>query len=603
MEGWGRTRENEMIQLFYFIQHTQENGGMSLIPAIGGRKHQPQREMFSFINEHMMHQNRTELIFVPIYYAGSHDEILWHDLGLLYATYYTTKILNGVLYKTKMKIFKPALLVIAVLVSELTFAQEDTNSPIFIELQKGDSLLFEEGFNKCNFSALEKILMPDFEFYHDQNGAQDREAFLKGFKESICSNPNFKPIRKLVKGSLIVYPLKNEGEIYGAIQMGIHDFYIAEPNKELRFTENAKFIATWLLVNGEWRVKRELSYNHNKPKRYGASFDDNYPFPLFNTDSEIELLLKEFKIPSVSIGYINNGKLQQIRAFGEQKPGVAIANNSIYKVASLTKPITALVVLKLIEAGKWKLDEPIANYYIDPAIKDDPFLRKLTTRHILSQQSGFPNWRYLRTDRKLVFEFEPGTKFQYSGEGFEYLRKALEKKFKKSLEQLGNELLFTSLKMPDTHYYWTKSTNESRYAVESDKMGQPIKYEKYYTPNAAANLLTTVEDYGKFLVHILDSAGLSPRLYKEFISPQSTMKTGINWGLGMQIFPDLPDQEFALQHTGGDDGTKCIVLLLPKSKRGLIIFVNSENGLVIWKKIIEEYLGKTGKEIVRRNIE
>jgi hypothetical protein len=49
--------------------------------------------------------------------------------------------------------------------------------------------------------------------------------------------------------------------------------------------------------------------------------------------------------------------------------------------------------------------------------------------------------------------------------------------------------------------------------------------------------------------------------------------------------------------------SKCIVLLLPKSKRGLIIFINSENGLVIWKKIIEEYLDELGKEIVRRNLE
>jgi hypothetical protein len=156
--------------------------------------------------------------------------------------------------------------------------------------------------------------------------------------------------------------------------------------------------------------------------------------------------------------------------------------------------------------------------------------------------------------------------------------------------------------MHDTHYFWTRSVDETRYAVESDTAGQPIKVKKYDTPNAAANLLTTVEDFAKFLVHILDSAGLSLGLYKQFISAQSTKKPGVNWGLGIQVLPDLPGGEFALQHTGGDDGTKCIMLLLPKSKRGLIIFENAENGLVIWKKIIEEYLGDAGKEIVRRNL-
>jgi CubicO group peptidase (beta-lactamase class C family) len=483
------------------------------------------------------------------------------------------------------------------------FGQVAETSTLFLQLQKTDSILFEQGFNKCNLVALENLLDSNFEFYHDQNGVQDKNMFLKGFRESICENPKGKPIRKLVKGSLVVYPLKNEGQIYGAIQTGIHDFYIEDSGKQLRFTENAKFIATWLLENGEWKLKRELSYDHNHPKRYGAKLDDNAPFPLFDKDSAIETLIKEFKIPSVTIGYINGGKLQQIRAFGEQKPNAAISYNSIYKVASLTKPVTAIIALKLIEAGKWKLDEPLANYYIDPAVKGSPYLMKLTTRYVLSQQSGFPNWRYLRPDKKLVFEFEPGTKFQYSGEGFEYLRRALEKKFHRSLDQLAREILFTPLGMHDTQYFWTNTTDESRYAVESDTMGLPIKFEKYFSSNAAANLLTTVEDYGKFLVYILDGAGLSHQLYEQFISSQSTKKPGINWGLGMQVLPDLPNHEFALQHTGGDDGTKCIVLLLPRSKKGLIVFINSENGLVIWRKIIEEYFGEVGKEIVRRNIE
>jgi hypothetical protein len=305
------------------------------------------------------------------------------------------------------------------------FAQEDPKSQLFIQLQKMDSILFEQGFNNCNLTALENLLDSNFEFYHDQNGAQDNKLFLQGFRESICENPKGKPIRKLVKGSLVVYPLKNEGKLYGAIQMGIHDFYIQDSSKKLRFTENAKFIATWLLKNGQWKLKRELSYNHNKPVRYGDRFDDNYPFPLFNSDLAIVSLIKEFKIPSVTIGYIFDGKLQQIRAFGEQKPDDPISYNSIYKVASLTKPITAMVVLKLIQAGKWNLDEPVADYWVDPEIKSSPFLQKLTTRFILSQRSGFPNWRYLRADKKLVFEFEPGTNFQYSGEGFEYLSKAV----------------------------------------------------------------------------------------------------------------------------------------------------------------------------------
>lgn len=502
-----------------------------------------------------------------------------------------------------MKSYRLILTIVLILFVKNSIAQVANNSNLFIELKKADSLLFNEGFNKCNIELLQSLIHKDLLFMHDQNGLQNREEFFKGFVESICSNANFKPIRKLVGSSLIVYPLKNEGKLYGAVQMGQHEFYIKEPNKELRFTVKGKFIHTWLLENGKWKLFKGISYDHQQPKKYPAMFEDNYPFPLFDNDSKIETLIKKLKIPSISIGYIENGKLQQIRAFGEQKPNVPISNNSIYKVASLTKPITALVTLKLVEAGQWDLDEPISKYYVDNEVKNSPYLKKLTTRNILSQKSGLPNWRYLREDKKLIFEFEPGTKFQYSGEGFEWLRKALEKKFQKSLEAIAQEVLFEPLEMDDTHYYWTKDVDESRYAVESDVEGNPIEFQKYYQANAAANLLTTVEDYANFLVDILDNAGLSNELYNDFIRPQTEVKDGINWGLGMQVFPDLPDDEFALVHTGGDDGTKCIVILLPKSKRGLIVFINSENGLKIWKKIISEYLGEIGKEIVRRNLE
>src|SRR5690606_7858649 len=118
-------------------------------------------------------------------------------------------------------------------------------------------------------------------------------------------------------------------------------------------------------------------------------------------------------------------------------------------------------------------------------------------------QSGFPNWRYGRKDQKLVFEFEPGTKFQYSGEGFEFLRKALEKKFGRSLQALAETYVFAPLKMEDTHYFWSEEVDESRYAVESDTLGNPFPYTKYTTPNAAANMLTTVSDYAAFMAYVM----------------------------------------------------------------------------------------------------
>ena len=145
-------------------------------------------------------------------------------------------------------------------------SQVSSDSELFIQAKKLDRIVFEEGFNKCNLEALEKLLSEDFEFYHDKGGIQNKEEFFKAMQDNICSSPNFKPIRKLVAGSLKVFPLKNNGKLYGAIQEGIHEFYIKEPGKELYITNIARFTTVMLLDNGEWKYSRVLSYDHQDPR-------------------------------------------------------------------------------------------------------------------------------------------------------------------------------------------------------------------------------------------------------------------------------------------------------------------------------------------------
>lgn len=139
---------------------------------------------------------------------------------------------------------------------------ESPDSELFQTIKKADSLMFEETFNKCNFTLLEKIVHKDLQFLHDKGGIQNRDQFFKAMRENICGRPNAKPIRKLVDGSMQVYPLRDNGKLYGAIQMGIHEFYIAEPGKNLRKTGIAKFTDTWILENGDWKLYHVLSYDH-----------------------------------------------------------------------------------------------------------------------------------------------------------------------------------------------------------------------------------------------------------------------------------------------------------------------------------------------------
>lgn len=146
-------------------------------------------------------------------------------------------------------------------------AQVGAESDLYKELKSRDSLLFDLGFNQCKIDEFEHFISEDLEFYHDQGGlTTNKEDFLNAVKNNICSNPDKKPIRELIKGSLEVYPLYENGKLYGAIQKGIHDFYIKEPNKELYKTSSAKFTHVWILENNDWILKRVLSYDHKSPE-------------------------------------------------------------------------------------------------------------------------------------------------------------------------------------------------------------------------------------------------------------------------------------------------------------------------------------------------
>jgi len=463
-------------------------------------------------------------------------------------------------------------------------AQIDKNSPLFLELKKQDSLFFERGFNKCDIAYLEKTMDDNLKFYHDNGGFQDKKLFLERTRENICGNPNQKPIRKVIESSLEVFPLYNNGELYGAIQTGEHQFFIREKDKEDVLGGQAKFTSVWTKKDGNWMMSDVLSYDHgdtNKTK----------------TTDDLEKLLKENNIPTLGLGVIEDGKITQIKVYGILDGKKTAPYNSLFNVASLTKPVTAMTVLRLVSLGKWNLDEPLYKYFTDPDIANDPRIKKLTTRLILSHQTGFPNWRWMNKDNKLKFEFDPGTKYQYSGEGFEYLRKAVEKKFNKDLEALAKEYVFQPLNMDDTSYIWNEKKMADRIVVGYDKYGKPYDIVKNQTASAADDLVTSVEDYSKFLIAVMNNDLLSPDVFEAMKTKQVKTKANKYFGLGFEIY-DLGNNEIALSHGGSDKGVNTIVFILPKTKQGLVIFTNVDDGYKVYESIINQYFGEVGKKIV-----
>ena len=320
---------------------------------------------------------------------------------------------------------------------------------------------------------------------------------------------------------------------------------------------------------------------------------------MFIDKNETEKYLKQKNIPALGIGFIENGEISQISVFGELEKNKPAPQNAIWNVASLTKPITALIALKLINSGKLNLDEPVYKYYTDPDIINDPRTKKLTVRIILSHQTGFSNWRGNNENGKLSFEFEPGSQYQYSGEGYEYLRNVLESKFNTTIEQLANELIFKPLKMNDTRFVWSKELDEAKFAKWHNNKGELYPTEKNTIANAADNLLTTVEDYCKFMTYVINGADLSKKLFKEMTSEQVRVNDFKYWGLSWWIDENINlEGDYAMVHGGDDIGVHTIAFIIPKTKQGLLIFTNCDNGTEVFADILLKYLGENGKGIL-----
>lgn len=171
---------------------------------------------------------------------------------------------NKIQIKHKMKlntrfISKPFVSKIIILSLCLFFSaiaingQVEKSSELFKTLQENDRLLFEEGFNKCDISQFEKLISEDMEFYHDQSGIMtSKEQFMANTRNVLCKKGAKKNDRVLVKDSLQVFPLYDNGKLYGAIQIGIHRFG----------NSSAKFTHLWILEHEKWQLTRVLSYDH-----------------------------------------------------------------------------------------------------------------------------------------------------------------------------------------------------------------------------------------------------------------------------------------------------------------------------------------------------
>ena len=324
-------------------------------------------------------------------------------------------------------------------------------------------------------------------------------------------------------------------------------------------------------------------------------------------EKNLPALMKEADIPGVSIALVRNGKPVWTRGFGVKNSATkeAVTNETVFEAASLTKPVFAYAVLKLVEAGRLDLDAPLNKYLpgsYDVA-PDDARVGQVTARRVLSHSTGFPNWRQPRGAKTLPMYFTPGERFSYSGEGFVYLSRAVEQITGKKFDEYVREAVFVPLGMTNTTLAWEEKHKQTK-TFNHDSLGNPAGQGEGANANAAGSLLTTAEDYAKFVAAVLNGTGLKKATRRLMTTPQIRVdeacrictdrqsekpSTEIAWGLGWGL--QTTGEGSSFWHWGDNGNNKAFIVAFEKQKDGIIVLANSANGLFILKEILADGLG------------
>jgi N-acyl-D-amino-acid deacylase len=275
-----------------------------------------------------------------------------------------------------------------------------------------------------------------------------------------------------------------------------------------------------------------------RPPRTGLEDAD-----LASFDEIMESFVIENKVPGAALAVAKDGRLVYARGFGYADPDAKtpVAPRALFRIASISKPITAAAILRLVEMGKLRLDDPVfALLKIEalPGIEPDPRLKQITVRQLLEHTGGFdrgksfdPMFRPIKIAKAVnapppadpehiicymmgqQLDFSPGTRYAYSNYGYCVLGRVIEKVTGKSYETFVRDAILEPLHMSNTRLGKTleHAKGEVRYvdlkgrtaaAVVGPERGKqvPLPYGTWYLEamDAHGGWLSSAPDLVRF---------------------------------------------------------------------------------------------------------
>jgi CubicO group peptidase (beta-lactamase class C family) len=340
--------------------------------------------------------------------------------------------------------------------------------------------------------------------------------------------------------------------------------------------------------------------------------------------------MTHFNVPGFSIALIDQEEVAWARGYGVLEAGgeEPVTDETIFQAGSISKPVSAMIALHLVEAGLLDLDADVNEAMRSWQVPENEHaqVHKVTLRGLLSHTAGLTvsGYRGYPSDAQLptiqqILDGEPpansdpvrvmqppGTSFSYSGGGYVVVQQLIEDVTGRPFAALAQELIFDKLGM-------TNSTFESllpeayipQAATAHRGSGEPVPGKWHtYPEQPPASLWSTPSDMARLTVEVLKSYEnesnlvLSAEMTRQMLTPYVS-----NWvGLGFPILEK--DGRIRFEHPGWNEGFHSLMAGYLDAGRGLVWMTNGENGKLLGHEVmraLDQVFGCPGYEPVEKS--
>lgn len=349
-------------------------------------------------------------------------------------------------------------------------------------------------------------------------------------------------------------------------------------------------------------------------------------------DQRIPVWMERFEVPGVSIALIKNGEMSWSAAYGlaDLEKQTRMTSETVCRVESISKSVTARGVMKLVELGEIGLDDPVIHHLSSWEFPDSDFdIERVTIRHLLSHSSGLslgtlgleyapgeekPSLRE-SLSREVRFVRQPGARFNYSNVGYHLLELLIEDVTGQNFSEFMQKEILNPLKMEDSSYEWSEDFI-TPVPNGHNLNGEPIPVY-VYSEKGAGGLFANAEDIARFvafgMVNEFYSGEniLTAQSIRELYTPVTDV-AGIyalvseHYGLG-HFIETLPNGKMAVFSGGQGNGWMTHFHLVPETGDGIVILTNSSRSWPLISHILSDWaewigFGSVGMGLIAKAI-